>query len=109
MLGSREAGERGDGCWCTGFDGGGVVEVDVCCGGCLTAVLLMMLSGATGDGSIIWDVWCMSRARIGRRGVGDSRLTGVRSSNTERRSDLLMIVVVRSATSLSLRAASSSV
>lgn len=89
--GSREAGESGElgSCGCDRFDGRCVGEV--CCD-CLTAALLMMLSGAAG-GSMICDVWLKNRARVGRRKVGGSRVTGARSSRTERRSALLMIVV----------------
>ena len=52
-----------------------------------------MLSGVDVD-SMICDVWLKNRARIGRRKAGGSRVTGVRSSRTERRSALLMALVV---------------
>lgn len=83
MEGSRVVGDRG-------WEGGGVMaEGRVGCG---VWRALMMLSGVE-VGSMICDVWWRQRARIGRRKVGGSRVTGVRSSRTERRSALLIVVV----------------
>lgn len=92
IEGSRDAAERGLGSSCGGGatdDGGDVAEA---CRDCWTA---LTIPSGVAVGSTICDVWLKNRARIGRRNVGGSRVTGARSSRTERRSALLMIVVVK--------------
>lgn len=92
IEGSRDAGERGLGSSCCSGatdDGGDVAEA---CRDCWTA---LTIPSGVAVGSTICDVWLKNRARIGRRNVGGSRVTGARSSRTERRSALLMIVVVK--------------